>query len=177
RGVDEIVPQLAALVGARRNPAELSQALNGIAKIKDPSAALSGLAKGLALTGASGLKAPAAEAPLMKLIDSLSEPVRNAAWEVARHFELRALVAKAAADSLDPAVPVKRQAVAIRALRGGQFAQASAVVKKVLESSAPPELQTAAVEALAAFDDPSVATTLLAYWRGYSPAARVKVVA
>src|SRR6059058_4583907 len=97
----------------------------------------------------------------MKLIESPSEPVRDAAWEVARHFELRALVAKAAADSLDPAVPVKRRAVAIRALRGGQFAEASTVAKKVLQSSAPPELQTAAVETLAAFDDPSVAAALL----------------
>jgi putative heme-binding domain-containing protein len=113
----------------------------------------------------------------MKLIDSPSEPVRDAAWEVARHFELRALVAKAAADSLDAAVPIGRRAVAIRALRGGQFSQASAVVKKVLESNAPPELQTAAVETLAAFDDPSVGPALLQYWRGYSPPARVKVIA
>src|SRR6266436_5110331 len=60
---------------------------------------------------------------------------------------------------------------------GGQFAQASEVVKKVLESNAPPELQTAAVETLAAFDDPSVGPTLLQHWRGYSPAARVKVIA
>jgi amino acid transporter len=29
------------------------------------------------------------EAPLMKFIDSPSEPVRSAAWDVARHFELR----------------------------------------------------------------------------------------
>jgi len=111
------------------------------------------------------------------LIDSPSEPVRDAAWEVARHFELRALVAKAAADSLDAAVPVRRRVVAIRALRGGQFSQASAVVKKVLESNAPPELQTAAVETLAAFDDPTVGPILLQHWRGYSPPARVKVIA
>ena len=177
RGVEEIIPQLAALVGGRHNPAELSTALDGIARLKEPAPALNGLAKGLALTGAMGLKAPAAEGPLLKLIDSPSEPVRSAAWEVARHFELRALVAKAAADSLDPAVPVARRAVAIRALRGGPFPQASAVVRKTLETTAPPELQTAAVETLAAFDDPSVAATLLHYWRGYSPAARVKVIA
>ena len=30
---------------------------------------------------------------------------------------------------------------------------------------------------MAAFDDPSVAPALLQYWRGYSPAARVKVIA
>src|SRR5262245_22561156 len=123
RGVDEILPQLAALVGGRRNPAELPKALSGITGLKKPAAALTGLAKGLALTGAIGLKAPAAEAPLLKLIDSSSEPVRSAAWEVARHFELRALLAKATADSLDPAVPAARRAVAIRALRGGAFAQ------------------------------------------------------
>src|SRR5712692_9618171 len=111
RGVDEILPQLAALVGGRHNPAELPKALSGIAALKEPAAALSGLAKGLALTGAMGLKASAAEAPLLKLIDSPSEPVRSAAWDVARHFELRALVAKAEADSLDPAVPVQRRAV------------------------------------------------------------------
>ncbi|HTM51310.1 MAG TPA: PVC-type heme-binding CxxCH protein [Bryobacteraceae bacterium] len=177
RNVTEIVPPLATLVGGRRNPAELSQALAVMAKMKEPAPALNGLAKGLRLTGAAGLKAPAAEAPLMALIDSQSEPVRDAAWEVARHFELRALVAKAAADALDAKAPLKRRVVAIRALRGGRFAQADEVVKKILESNAPPELQTASVETLAAFDDPSVPGTLLHYWRGYSPAARVKVVA
>ena len=177
REVSEMVPQVASLVGARHNPGELAQSLNAIGKLNQPADALAGLAKGLALTNAMGVKAPGVEAPLTKFIDSPSEPVRNAAWEVARHFELRALVAKAATDSLDPAVPMERRAVAIRALRGGPFAPASAVVKKVLDSSAPPELQTAAVETLAAFDDPAVAPMLLQYWRGYSPAARVKVIA
>jgi putative membrane-bound dehydrogenase-like protein len=177
RNVSEMVPPVASLVGARHNPAELAQSLNAIGKLGEPAAALAGIAKGLALTNAMGVKVPGVEAPLLKLVDSPSEPVRNAAWEVARHFELRALVAKATADSLDPAVPMTRRAVAIRALRGGPFAPASAVVKKVLDSSAPAELQTAAVETLSAFDDPAVAPMLLQYWRAYSPAARVKVIA
>ena len=70
-----------------------------------------------------------------------------------------------------------RRAVAIRALRGGSFAPASAVVKKALDASPPAELQTAAVETLSAFDELAVAPLLLQYWRGYSPAARVKVIA
>jgi putative membrane-bound dehydrogenase domain len=177
RHVNEMLPQLASLVGARHNPAELAQSLQAIAALPQPAPALAGMAKGLALTGAMGLKSAAVEAPLMKFIDSPSEPVRNAAWEVARHFELRALVAKAAVESLDPAVPIARRAVAIRALRGGPLAPAAAVVKKVLDSPAPPELQTAAVETLAAFDDPSVAPMLLRYWRSYSPPARVKAIA
>src|SRR6185369_13243622 len=52
-----------------------------------------------------------------------------------------------------------------------------AVVKKALDSTSPPELQTAAVETLASFDDPAVPAILLQNWRGYSPAARVKVIA
>src|SRR6266851_4396004 len=124
RGVDEMLPQLAALVGGRHNPTELSQAMDEIARLKQPAPALNGLARGLALTGAMGIKAPSVETPLMKFIDSPSEPVRDAAWEVARHFELRALVAKAAADSLDATVTLRRGAVAIRALRGGQFSHA-----------------------------------------------------
>ncbi|MBI1788688.1 MAG: c-type cytochrome [Acidobacteria bacterium] len=171
-----LLPQLAALVGSRRQPGEIAQLLGAVGKLEHPEAGLEGLARGLRLVGAKGVKAGAAETHLVRLLDSPSEPVQKAAWEVARYFELRAVVAKAARDALDAAIGVNRRIRSVGALRGGQYAESSAVLKKVLESNPPPELQVAAVDSLAAFDDPGVGPAILSYWRGYSPDARTHAI-
>jgi len=46
------------------------------------------------------------------------------------------------------------------------------VLRAVLESSPEPEVQRAAVEALASFYDPAAGPLLLSYWRTYQPTAR-----
>ena len=50
------------------------------------------------------------------------------------------------------------------------------MLRKVLESPPASELQSAAIESLAAFDDPSVAATLIANWKSYDPTARTKAL-
>jgi putative heme-binding domain-containing protein len=73
--------------------------------------------------------------------------------------------------------PLAVRVRAVRALRGGAFGQVSPLVAKILESNPPAELQTAAMEALSAFDDAGAPELILKHWRSYSPGARTKAVA
>jgi putative heme-binding domain-containing protein len=119
---------------------------------------------------------PAAEAVLARSFRSPSPAVQNAAWETARYFDLPALIHRARADALAPTLPPARRAVAVRALRGSQFATAAPIVRKVLEGHPPPELQVAVVDTLSAFEDPAVGPTLLEMWKGFSPEARRRTI-
>ena len=96
--------------------------------------------------------------------------------EVARYFELPKLTEKAVAVASATELPAARRVMALRALRGGQYSLVAPAVRKVLDAHPAPELQTAAVEALAACDDPTVTGTLLDCWTSYSPEARQKVI-
>lgn len=172
----DFLNQLAALIGARHEPAEIARFFSALSQIKKPEAALAGLARGLKLVGVSGLRVPGAEAVLMRFLNSALTEVNEAAWEAARYFELRGLVPMATEGALSPNLPVTKRAAAVRALRGASFSAVEPVLRKILESHAPPELQVAAVESLAAFDDPAVGRALLAHWRSYSPEARQKAL-
>ena len=177
QGGPKLLEGLASLIGARRDPGEIARLLAALPRTRLPEACLAGLARGLRLAGVHGLRVPGAEAALAKFLASDSEAVQKTAWEAARHFELQGLIARAAADAASAQLPLARRAVAIRALRGGRFSQAGPTLRRVLESHAPPELQVAAVESLAEFDDPAAASTLLDFWPAYSPEARAKALA
>jgi putative membrane-bound dehydrogenase-like protein len=172
----ELLAQLASLIGTKHDPKEIASFLSALPSLKRPDTGLRGLARGLKLTGVRALRVPGAEAALAKFLDSPSEPVRNAAWDVARYFELRALVQKAIHDATAPGLPIAKRAIAIRALRGGQFASVAPVLRKIFESHEPADLQVAAVESLASFDDSGVGPVLLGYWKSYSPEARKKAL-
>ncbi len=173
--------ELASLIGAHKDANEIRKFLAVEEALlpqhpNEGAAALFGMAKGLKLVGARDLAMPGVETKLAGFLNSPSDTVQKAAWELARYFELRALVEQAGKQALDGRVPLPQRAAAIRALRGGQFAAAAPVLAKVLASNPPPELQTAAVESLAAFDDAGAGPALLGAWKGYSPEARTKVV-
>jgi putative heme-binding domain-containing protein len=71
---------------------------------------------------------------------------------------------------------VSKRILAIRALRGGNFEAVAPVLRTVIESHAPPEVESAAVDSLAAFDDAGIGEIILANWRGYSPEGRKHAV-
>ena len=173
----DLVPQLAALIGTRRQPAEIVQVINAASTLPKPEEALAGLARGLKLASASDLKAPGVEAALERLLGSPSEAVESPAWEVASHFELRSLAARATRDALDVQLAPARRAQAIRALRGAAWTQTSTTLGRVLSAEAPAAVHIAAVETLAAFNHPQVSMTLLSFWKKYQPEARAKAVA
>ncbi|MEX2262443.1 MAG: PVC-type heme-binding CxxCH protein [Bryobacteraceae bacterium] len=166
------VRELAQLIGAEHNSGEVVRFLQTLARVKKPEDGLAGLTRGFRLGAAKALTAPGAEAALARFLNSASQPVQNAAWEAARFFELRELVQKAAGDARNTGLPLERRVFAIRALRGGRFPVSAPVLRQVLGSNPPAEIQTAAVEALAAFDDPAVSAVLLENWKSYTPDAR-----
>ena len=173
---EQLFSQLAALVGGKHDANELAGFFKLLPTLKKPEAALTGLNKGLKLADVKNLRVANAEPALLSLLSNENEPVQKTAWETARFFELKGLVQKALAESQNAALPVKTRVTAVRALRGGQFAVVSGVLQKLLADPNSPELQAAAVESLAAFDDPKIASSLLADWQKFSPEIRQKVL-
>jgi putative membrane-bound dehydrogenase-like protein len=175
----ELFAQLASLIGAKHDPGELSRFLAALPELKQPAvteSALIGLTKGLKLSSVAMIPVANAEKSLAGFLSSGNEGLQKAAWEAARYFDLPGLVSRAIADSQNAALPENKRAAAIRALRGGQFTTVSQLLQKFLPLQDAPELQTAAVESLSAFDDPSVAALLLNSWSKYSPDVRQKVL-
>lgn len=83
--------------------------------------------------------------------------------------ELLTASAKTAADLA--AAPTAR-ADAIQRLRLGRFADRAELFAALLEPTQPGEVQAAALGTLATFDDPSIATLLVAQWSKLSPRLR-----
>ena len=171
-GEPELLRQVGALIGARHEPAELARFFRTPMPDKVWPAALGGLAHGLKLGDARRLRVPAAEPALAKSLANPSPELQQAAWETARFFDLPVLLRQASADALAPSLPLPKRETAARALRGGTFAEVSPVLRKLLDSHPPGELQAAAIDALSAFDDPSVGPVLLSEWKGLGPEAR-----
>ena len=172
----EFLSQLASLIGAKHDPREIAHFLGALPQLKQPDAALSGLSKGLRLSGVRALQVPGAEALLARYLNSPSEQIQEAAWGAAGYLEMPGLTRKAAADALASNLDIKRRTHAVHVLRGAQYASAGPVLRKILESQPASELQSAAIESMAAFDDPGVAPALIANWNSYDPEARKKAL-
>jgi putative heme-binding domain-containing protein len=176
-GTGEVLDQLASLIGIKHDPNEVARFLSGLGHAKTPEAGLAGLARGMSVAGVSELRVPGADATLNRYLQSGSEAVQTAAWEVARHLELNALVDRAVRDAVSDKLPVRTRLTAILALRGGRYSAVNLVLRRILDSHQESAIQAAAIKSLAAFDDPQIGTTLLADWKSYGPEARTQVVA
>jgi hypothetical protein len=172
----ELLSQLASVIGAKHDPAEIAHFLGALSKVKQPDAALSGLSRGLELGGVKALRVPKAEALMTNFLHSRYEQIQQAAWETVRYIEIPELTRQAAADALVPGLNMTKRLNAVRALRSAPLSVAGPVLRKVLESQPGSELQSAAIESLASFDDLSIATTLIANWKSYDPMARTKAL-
>jgi putative membrane-bound dehydrogenase-like protein len=168
----DLLTAMGGLVGARKNPSEAQRFLVALGRGKSPEAGLRGMATGLRSVGARQIVAPGVEAALTGYLNNGVE----AAWDVARHFELRGLIDRASKDALDDKIPVKRRTLAVTALRGAAPAAAMPLLEKVLGSAPSPEVQSAAVLSLSSFEDAKVGPAVLAHWKSYSPEARTKAV-
>ena len=172
----EMIAQLGSLIGAKHDAAEMTSFTKALSGLAQPEVGLNGLAKGLQLAGVKNLQAPNIEAALTPYLNHTNEAVNKAAWETARFFALKGLIDKALADLAKADLPLKQKVSAIRALRGGQFATVAPVLQKILASGDAGEIKAAAVESLSAFDDASVASSLLAGWASYTPDVRAKTL-
>ncbi len=168
----DMLTAIGALVGARKNSAEIQAFVSALAGGKSPEAGLRGAANGLRLAGANQLPGAGMEAALSPYLNS----GMDAAWDVARYFELKALIDRASKEAVSEAAPVKQRALAVTALRGATAAAAIPLLDRVLASNPPADVQTAAVLSLSSFADPKVGPALLSHWKSYSPDARSKAV-
>src|SRR5262249_35439419 len=150
----EMLGQLAGLIGTKHDPGEVAGFLAAVAREPKPDVALSGLAHGMQLAGVSELRVPGADGLLARYLESDQPSVQSAAWEVARHLELAALIERAQKDALAANLPLKTRVTAIRALRGGRYVVVSPVLRKLLDAHEGSAVEAAAIESLAAFDDP-----------------------
>src|SRR4030095_13080250 len=110
----EMLAQLGSLIGGKHDRGEISRFLNVLPGREEPEGGLTGLAKGLHLSSARNLQVLGAEAALSSFLHGSSEAAQNAAWEVARFLELRALVQKAIAAAQSEHLPISQRIVEIR---------------------------------------------------------------
>ena len=171
---------LAAILGARRQPAELRMFFVTVdgSRVLRPAAwraaLLGGLADGLALAGTRGLRESSAAPILARFLGDPSGEVREAAFEVAPYFHLPGMIRDALAAAASEDITIERRERAVRFLRGGDFTVVAPVLSKILSSPSPQDLQSAAVTTLSHFDDTETPKLLLAGWQGYSPAVRAR---
>ena len=88
----------------------------------------------------------------------------------------RGVFEKAAAIAENESATTAERASALRFLAVGPFKTASEALTKLLSPRSSAELQSAALRALAAFDNPAVAERILAGWDGYGPTLRREAI-
>jgi putative membrane-bound dehydrogenase-like protein len=168
----QLLIDLSALIGARQNKNEIAQWFVALTKLSQPDKFLEGLTHGLRMSNTRNLPVPGAEQALTRLLASNSTAVQHAAWEASRYFELGALMHRASQDATNSDLSSAKRVLAIRALSGGHFESVAPVLKKILLAHPPPEIETATVDSLGAFDEPAAGKAILENWRGFSPLAR-----
>lgn len=171
-----LLVDLSALIGARQNKSEISQWFAALSKFSQPDKMLEGLTRGLKLVNARNLQVPGVESSLTRLLASDNESDQRAAWESSRFFALDALLQRAGREASNSDLPSVRRVAAMRALRGGRLEAVSPILIEILHSHPAAEIESAAVDSLAAFDDAAAGKIILENWRGYSPDARKHAV-
>jgi putative heme-binding domain-containing protein len=153
-----LLTALAAQTDVANAPEGLALVLRAVA---GPLAGDPALAREVVL-GLLGRMAPAAQARLTRLGQEGAS--------------VRTLIASILADARTTAGNEKRstaaRAAAIRRLRFAALDDIRGLLADLLAPRQPPEVQKAAIETLARFDDAGVATLLLQAWAGLSPALR-----
>lgn len=158
-----MVRELAALVGARRDPVEVSLMLESLWKDQAAGsnrvqlAALNGLAEGMGRRGT-------------RLGDFLSKLTDR---QAAEHAE--ALLSKATGVAQDEAADLSSRLDAVRLLAHVSWESAGPVLRDLLTGAAPLELRLAVARSLAAQGNAEAASLLLAPWASYMPALRREV--
>jgi putative membrane-bound dehydrogenase-like protein len=155
------VSRLAGLVGVEASNAELARALALLTNADRVAnswqlAVLDGLGKGLRDSAR----------PTAQLWDHPPVELKDA---VAR---ARSLFERAASAARDEKRSLADRLSAVRLLGSGPFEPAAAAAAELLTPQTPPELQLAAIRALAPRARPEVAGLLLSSWPAYTPAVR-----
>jgi putative membrane-bound dehydrogenase-like protein len=89
--------------------------------------------------------------------------------QLLRFFDRSAVLA------VDAAAPLPTRQASVRTLAYGPFGHAEGALRKLLTPQTPPELQVAAIQAIALFDDAKATDMLLASWNAFGPNVRREV--
>jgi putative membrane-bound dehydrogenase-like protein len=175
RGRDDLLVQTASVVGVRRRAPELTALLKVIAsrpRAERPSSAagtssdidpllmLAGLAAGLERSGP----------PLHALIGAPPDELKAPLGEVAR-------IGAAAATIASSNRPAHERITAVDVLARGWPKEAEAVVPRLLAAREPPEIQAAAVRAVARANRPALAAKVVELWSDLGLATRRDLLA
>jgi len=180
-GKANLLGDLSRVVGARRDVGAIASwlaALSANKLLAEPTwraAALKGLAEGLKLEGRIEKTPSSVERAVAGMLASSDPAVQDAAAEVAQYFSLPGLVEKAVSDSSNESLEPDARVSALYILRGAPYASAEPVLRSILTTASPGDLQQAAASTAASFSDASVAQLLLASWQGYGPKVRTVV--
>ncbi len=157
-----LLHELSAVVGARRDGAEVAGLLDLLAGLsgKDrgrwQTAGLNGLAEGMGRRGTQ----------LAAFLETLTDTRRPTADKAL------ALLARAADLAKEPARPLEDRVAAVRLLAHAPWKVAGPALTALLGADNVQEVRLAAVRALAAQPRPEVAGLLLKSWRAYTPPLR-----
>jgi putative membrane-bound dehydrogenase-like protein len=165
-----LVQELATLVGARQQPEEVAAMLTGLhalsgtdnrrnAGLRWQTAGLTGLADGMGRRGRQ----------LSDFLHTLPAANRHAA-ELAE-----ALFARAGAIGTNSKKQPGERVEAVRLLAHARPDAALPILARLLQKESIPEVQLAAVRALAALPSPEVPRLLMKSWTAYTPALRREV--
>jgi putative membrane-bound dehydrogenase-like protein len=177
----KLLSDLSRVVGARRNARELSSWLAALSANKLlaestwRAVSLKGLAEGLKLEGRIERTPSSIERAIARLLAGSDPAVQDAAAGVAQYFSLPGLVEKAVSDASNESLDLDERISALYILRGAPYRSAEPVLRSILTTASPGELQQAAASTAASFSDASAAEMLLAGWQGYGPQVRTVV--
>ena len=179
-----LVRPLAAVIGSRQHPPELTACLRLLANptATPPAAvqteALTGLAEGLRRGKTLAFTDPDGLAALGQLLVQAAPATRRLVLQVAGLLQATSAPAilapfrEAAREALDTERPLEQRLDAIALLAHAPFSLLEPAGRQLLAASQPLDLQLATFSALHLADDPGVGPLLLAGWNHYSPQAQ-----
>lgn len=155
-GGRQLIGQIARQIGKQQRSDDVAALLLALRKLRDAEPRTLQL-----VTGNLGLKSGT---PLARQV---ADATGGRADEL-----LKELLEQSVAKVRDSEAKIAERVAATRALRLGDFASQGKVLGQLLEPSQPAELQAAALDALASFDDSRVGALLIQRWAALSPALR-----
>jgi putative membrane-bound dehydrogenase-like protein len=187
-GGERLVLEAARLIGAGGDAAGVDAVLAALGEEGHDYAewvrlsTLRGLAEGLKLSGAKGLKLSAGSETLTAMLGDASEPVHQAAAALARHVRMPgdaqgdaardALVQSALKVAADGTAPPAKRRDAARDLAAGPFERVAPVLAELLDVRNPDDVQRAALASLDAQADPGVVAILVGRWNRLTPSLK-----
>ena len=140
-GKRELLRELSAIISAHRNNREISLFLitiDGSRRLENAawrSAALSGLAKGLAIDGSRGFRIPAAEQVIMKFVRFDDPEVRDAARAAARFLHLPEFVRQSRREVADTELSLEERVTGGGSLAGREVCRCGSRLERDADHS------------------------------------------